>query len=213
MHLCLCWMCLDVVISGFFLMFLLILFVAFCKTGLLITAHNPILKTFLFILILRETKCRMANHKTGLQVGVKAPDFKVKDQTGKVLSLKDFKGKKLVLYFYPKDSTPTCTVEACNLRDNFAVLKKKGYAVIGVSADDEKAHKKFIDKHQLPFSLLVDTEMQVIKAYDVWGEKKFMGRVFDGINRTTFVIDEKGKIEKVITEVNSKNHAQQILEN
>jgi|SRR6218665_4514 len=154
----------------------------------------------------------MANHSTDLKKGDKAPDFKVKDQDGKVVSLKDFKGKKLVLYFYPKDDTPTCTTEACNLRDNFAVLKKKGYAVVGVSADDEKKHAKFINKHSLPFQLLADTEMEVIKAYDVWGEKKFMGRIFDGIVRTTFVIDEKGKIGKVIRDVKSKNHTEQILE-
>jgi len=155
----------------------------------------------------------MANHSTGLKKGDKAPDFKVKDQDGKLVSLKDFKGKKLVLYFYPKDDTPTCTTEACNLRDNYAGLKKKGYAVLGVSADDEKKHTKFIKKHDLPFQLLADTEMEVIKAYDVWGEKKFMGRIFDGIVRTTFVINEKGKIEKVITDVKSKAHTEQILEN
>lgn len=154
----------------------------------------------------------MANHSTGLKKGDKAPDFRVNDQDGNLVSLKDFKGKKLVLYFYPKDDTPTCTTEACNLRDNFAVLKKKGYAVVGVSADDEKKHAKFIKKHSLPFQLLADTEMEVIKAYDVWGEKKFMGRIFDGIIRTTFIIDEKGKIEKVISDVKSKNHAEQILE-
>jgi len=153
----------------------------------------------------------MANHTTGLKKGDKAPDFRVKDQDGKMASLKDFKGRKLVLYFYPKDETPTCTNEACNLRDNYADLKKKGYAVVGVSADDEKKHTKFIKKHNLPFQLLADTEMDVIKAYDVWGEKLFMGRTFDGINRTTFIIDEKGKIEKVISNVKSKEHTAQIL--
>jgi len=154
----------------------------------------------------------MANHSTRLKAGDKAPDFKAKDQTGAVVSLKDFKGKKLALYFYPKDDTPTCTKEACNLRDNYSLLKKEGYAVVGVSADDEKKHTKFVAKYDLPFQLLADVDMSIIKAYDVWGEKKFMGKIYDGIIRTTFVIDEKGKIEKVITDVDSKNHAEQILE-
>ncbi|CAN5480198.1 thioredoxin-dependent thiol peroxidase [soil metagenome] len=154
----------------------------------------------------------MKNHTTSLKAGDKAPDFKAKDQNGKIVSLKEFAGKKLVLYFYPKDNTPTCTVEACNLRDNYSALKKKGYAILGVSADEEKKHLKFIEKFDLPFPLLADVDMKVIKAYDIWGTKQFMGRIFDGINRTTFVIDEKGKIEKVITDVKSKNHTEQILE-
>jgi peroxiredoxin Q/BCP len=154
----------------------------------------------------------MANHVTRLKVGDKAPDFKAKDQDGKNISLKDFAGKKLVLYFYPKDDTPSCTNEACNLRDNFSGLKKKGYAIVGVSADEEKKHKKFIAKYDLPFPLIADTDKKVIDAYDVWGEKFFMGRTFDGIVRTTFVINEKGKIEKVITDVKTKNHTEQILE-
>jgi thioredoxin-dependent peroxiredoxin len=155
----------------------------------------------------------MANHITNLKPGDKAPDFKSKDQDGNLISLKDFKGKKLVLYFYPKDDTPGCTNEACNLRDNYADLKKKGYAIVGVSADDEKKHTKFIQKYDLPFSLIADVDHKVIKAYDVWGEKQFMGRVYDGIVRTTFVINEKGKIEKVITNVKTKDHTEQILEN
>lgn len=154
----------------------------------------------------------MTNHITRLKVGDKAPDFKAKDQDGHVISLKDFAGKKLVLYFYPKDDTPGCTNEACNLRDNFSRLKKQGYAVVGVSADEEKKHKKFISKYDLPFSLIADTDKKVIEAYDVWGEKKFMGRVFDGIVRTTYIINEKGKIEKIITDVKTKNHTEQILE-
>jgi peroxiredoxin Q/BCP len=154
----------------------------------------------------------MKNHTSSLIEGEKAPDFSAKDQNGKLVSLKDFKGKKLVLYFYPKDDTPTCTKEACNLRDNYSGLKKKGYEIIGVSADEEKKHLKFINKYDLPFSLLADVDMKVIKAYDVWGTKQFMGKIYDGINRTTFVIDEKGKIEKVITDVDSKNHSEQILE-
>lgn len=143
---------------------------------------------------------------------MKAPDFKGKDQDGNTVSLKELRGKKVVLFFYPKDNTPTCTVEACNLRDNYAELKKKGYVVIGISADDERSHQKFINKHKLPYTLIADTDMKIIRAYDVWGRKKFMGREFDGIVRTTFVIDEQGKIEKVITRVKSKDHAGQILE-
>ena len=154
----------------------------------------------------------MKNHTTSLKEGDKAPDFSVKDQNGKTVSLKDFAGKKLIIYFYPKDDTPTCTNEACNLRDNFSLLKKKGYIILGVSADEEKKHLKFIKKYDLPFQLLADVDMKMIKAYDVWGTKQFMGRIFDGINRTTFIIDEKGKIEKVITDVKSKQHTEQILE-
>lgn len=154
----------------------------------------------------------MKNHTTGLKAGDKAPNFEGKDESGKIVSLKSYAGKKLVLYFYPKDNTPTCTVEACNLRDNYGALKKKGYSILGVSADEETKHLKFINKFDLPFQLLADVDMKVIKAYDVWGKKQFMGRIFDGINRTTFIIDEKGKIEKVITDVKSKNHTEQILE-
>jgi thioredoxin-dependent peroxiredoxin len=153
----------------------------------------------------------MANHVTSLKVGDKAPNFKGKDQNGDIISLADFKGKKLVLYFYPKDDTPGCTAESCNLRDNYAGLKKKGYAIVGVSADDEKQHLKFIEKYSLPFPLIADVDLKVIKAYDVWGYKKFMGKEYDGIVRTTFVIDEKGIIEKVFTEVIVKNHTEQIL--
>lgn len=153
----------------------------------------------------------MANHTTSFKVGDKAPDFKGKDQDGKVISLKDFKGKKLVLYFYPKDDTPGCTAESCNLRDNYQILLKKGYAVVGVSADDEAKHRKFIEKYELPFPLIADVDLKVIKAYDVWGMKKFMGKEYEGIARTTFVIDEKGILEEVIKEVIVKDHAQQIL--
>jgi len=154
----------------------------------------------------------MANHTTSIKQGDKAPNFKGKDQNGKVVSLKDFTGKKLVIYFYPKDNTPGCTVEACNLRDNYSRLKKKGYEILGVSGDDETKHLKFIEKFDLPFSLIADVDLKVIKAFDVWGEKKFMGKTYDGINRTTFVIDAKGKIERVITSVDTKNHTEQILE-
>ncbi len=153
----------------------------------------------------------MANHTISLKVGDKAPNFKGKDEKGNNISLKDFKGKKLVLYFYPKDDTPGCTAESCNLRDNYSDLLKKGYAVVGVSADDEKKHLKFIEKYELPFPLIADVEREVINAYGVWGKKKFMGKEYDGIFRTTFVIDEKGILEKIITDVIVKDHTQQIL--
>jgi thioredoxin-dependent peroxiredoxin len=153
----------------------------------------------------------MTNYITRLKKGDKAPDFKGIDQDGNIISLKDFKGKKLILYFYPQDNTPTCTNEACNLRDNFSALKKKGFAIIGVSPDNEKKHKKFIDKFDLPFPLIADTDMKIIQAYDVWGTKKFMGRIYDGLVRTTFVINEKGILDQVITKVDSKNHTEQIL--
>jgi peroxiredoxin Q/BCP len=151
------------------------------------------------------------NHVTSLTAGMKAPDFKAKDENGKLKSLADFKGKKVVLYFYPADATPTCTEEACNLRDHFTDLQKKGYEVIGVSKDDERSHLKFIAKQKLPFSLLADTELELIKAYDTWGKKQFMGRIFEGVARTTFLISEKGIIEKVITKVKSKDHYSQIV--
>ena len=153
----------------------------------------------------------MANYVTSLKKGDKAPDFSGKNQDGKLISLKDFKGKKLVIYFYPKDDTPGCTAQACNIRDNYAVLKKNGYAIIGISADDEKKHKKFIEKYNLPFQLIADIDKTIIRSYDVWGEKKFMGKIYEGIARSTFLIDEKGVIEKVISDVITKNHAEQIL--
>lgn len=153
----------------------------------------------------------MANYSTHLKEGEQAPDFKAKDQTGTEVQLADFKGKKVVLYFYPKDDTPSCTNQACNLRDNYALLKEKGYVIIGVSADEEKKHVKFTKKYDLPFQLLADTDKKIILAYDVWGEKQFMGRIFDGIVRTTFVIDEKGRIEKIIRDVKTKSHTEQIL--
>jgi peroxiredoxin Q/BCP len=150
-------------------------------------------------------------HSTSLKAGDKAPAFAANDQNGKPVSLSDLKGKKVVLYFYPKDNTPTCTQEACSLRDEHSYLAKKNYVVLGVSADDEKMHKKFATKFDLPFSLLADTNMTIIKSYDVWGTKKFMGRIYDGIIRTTFIIDEKGLIAEVITDVKSKEHGKQIL--
>lgn len=149
---------------------------------------------------------------TKLKEGDKAPDFKAPDENGNIISLSDFAGKKLILYFYPKDNTPGCTVESCNLRDNYDHMLKSGYDVLGVSADTEEKHQKFIGKFKLPFHLLADTDKKVLNAYGVWGKKKFMGKEFDGIHRTTFVIDEKGIIEEVITKVKTKAHAEQILE-
>ena len=149
---------------------------------------------------------------TTLKEGDKAPDFKVINELGVKMTLADFSGKKLVLYFYPKDSTPGCTAESCNLRDHYADLKTKGFEVLGVSADGEASHQKFIKKNELPFHLLADTEKEVLNAYGVWGPKKFMGRNFDGIHRTTFVIDENGFIEKVFTKVKTNEHTEQILE-
>lgn len=148
---------------------------------------------------------------TNLKAGDKAPNFSAPDENGNIISLADFSGKKLVLYFYPKDNTPGCTIESCNLRDNYDLMKKQGYEVLGVSADTEKKHQNFIKKYKLPFHLLADTDKKVLNDYGVWGPKKFMGREFDGIHRTTFVIDESGIIEEVITKVKTKAHAEQIM--
>ena len=146
-----------------------------------------------------------------LNIGDKAPDFTAKDQDGNDISLADFKGKKVVLYFYPKDSTPGCTAQACNLRDNYQDLLDKGYAVIGVSQDSEKSHKRFIEKQSLPFPLIADTDHTVHNLYGTWGEKKMYGRTYMGTFRTTFVIDEEGKIEDIIKKVKTKEHTAQIL--
>ena len=148
---------------------------------------------------------------TTLNEGDKAPAFKAKDENGKTVSLKDFAGQKLVLYFYPQDDTPTCTVEACNFRDNFSLLKKKGYTILGVSPDSSESHKKFIARHKLPFSLLADEDMKIIHAYGVWGPKKLYGREYEGLIRSTFVIDEKGEIEKIVRKVLSKKATEQVL--
>tara|TARA_B100000886_G_C20372412_1_gene470206 strand:- start:430 stop:891 length:462 start_codon:yes stop_codon:yes gene_type:complete len=147
-----------------------------------------------------------------LKIGDNAPDFCVINENNDKISLSNFKGKKLILYFYPKDSTPGCTAESCNLRDNYSELLDLGYEVLGVSADNSSSHKKFISKNELPFHLLSDTEKEVIKAYGVWGPKKFMGKEYEGIHRTTFVIDEKGVIERIFTKVKTKEHTAQILE-
>lgn len=148
---------------------------------------------------------------TKLKKGDKAPNFKGKDQNGLLHSLADYKGKKLVIFFYPKANTPGCTAEACSLSDNFNRFQTNNYSILGVSADSEKAQLKFKEKFNFPFPLLADEVKSVIQAFGVWGPKKFMGKEYDGIHRTTFVIDENGLIESVITDVKTKDHADQIL--
>jgi peroxiredoxin Q/BCP len=144
--------------------------------------------------------------------GEKAPDFTAKDQNGNTVSLSDFKGKNVILYFYPQDNTPTCTNEACNFRDNYQSLLNKGFAVIGVSPDTEKSHKKFEQKFSLPFPLIADPDLKIVESYGLWAEKMMFGRKYMGVLRTTFVIDPKGKISKVINKVESKNASQQVLD-
>ena len=148
---------------------------------------------------------------TQLKEGDKAPAFTGKDQNGQKISLADYKGKKLVLYFYPEDDTPTCTVQACNLRDNYSLLKKEGFVVVGISPDEEKKHKKFETKYQLPFTLVSDPEHKIIDKYGVWGEKQLYGRKYMGLHRTTFLIDEKGLIRKIFLKPKSKTHAEEIV--
>ena len=149
---------------------------------------------------------------TSLNVGDKAPNFVALNEFGQSTSLSEFLGKKVVLYFYPKDMTPGCTAESCNLGENYSLLQEKGFIVLGVSPDSSKSHQKFIDKYNLPFSLIADEDKAVIKAFGVWGPKKFMGKEYDGVHRTTFVIDEDGVIEKVFSKVKTKDHTNQILE-
>ncbi|MBT8316008.1 MAG: thioredoxin-dependent thiol peroxidase [Lutibacter sp.] len=146
-----------------------------------------------------------------LKTGDKAPDFEALDQQGNTIKLSDYNGKKLVLFFYPKASTPGCTAEACNLRDNYKNFLNKGFDILGVSADSAKRQQNFITKNELPFPLLADEDKVVINAFGVWGPKKFMGREYDGIHRATFIIDENGIIEEVITKVKTKEHTNQIL--
>ncbi|MDO4159741.1 MAG: thioredoxin-dependent thiol peroxidase [Prevotellaceae bacterium] len=148
-----------------------------------------------------------------MNIGDKAPEVLGIDENGKEIKLSDFKGKKLVLYFYPKDLTTGCTAEACNLRDNYSDLRKEGYEVLGVSIDNEKQHQKFIAKHELPFHLIADTEKSLVETFGVWGEKKMYGRTYMGTFRTTFIINEDGVIERIITpkEIKVKDHAKQIL--
>jgi thioredoxin-dependent peroxiredoxin len=146
-----------------------------------------------------------------LNIGEKAPDFEAKDQNGNLIRLSDYEDKKVVLYFYPKDDTPGCTAQACNLRDHRDELAEKGYEIIGVSIDDEKSHQKFIKKFDLPFTLLADTDQKIVQAYGVWQEKNMYGRKYMGTMRYTFVIDEEGTIQDIITKVDTKNHTAQIL--
>lgn len=147
-----------------------------------------------------------------LAAGDKAPDFKGKDQNGKETSLSDFRGRKLVLYFYPKDNTSGCTAEACSLRDSYGEFRRRGYEIVGVSPDSEKSHTEFISRHRLPFTLIADTDKTIAAAYHVWAEKKMYGRSYMGILRTTFVIDEQGIIENIIEKVDTKNHSRQLLQ-
>ena len=147
-----------------------------------------------------------------LTIGQKAPAFTGKDQNGKAISLKDYLGKKVVIYFYPQDDTPTCTVQACNLRDNYALLKKEGFTIIGISPDAEAKHKKFETKYNLPFTLIADDKLKIIEKYNVWGEKKLYGRAYMGLHRTTFLLDEKGIIKHLFLKPKSKQHAEEIIE-
>lgn len=147
-----------------------------------------------------------------LKVGDKVPNFAVNDQDGNTRTLSDYNGKKLVVFFYPKANTPGCTAEACNLKDNYAALQKQGYELLGVSADSERKQKNFKEKFDFPFPLLADENKEVINAFGVWGPKKFMGREYDGIHRKTFVVDENGKIARVIDKVKTKDHAAQLLD-
>lgn len=149
---------------------------------------------------------------THLKIGDKAPGFEGKIQDGSTVKLSDFSGKKLILYFYPKDSTPGCTAQACNLTENISDLTKKGFSVVGVSADSAIRHNKFIEKYNLAFPLITDEEKVIINAFGVWGPKKFMGKDYDGIHRITFIINEQSEIEQIITKVKTKEHAKQILE-
>lgn len=147
-----------------------------------------------------------------LDIGLKAPEFKGLDQNGDTISLEDFKGSKLILYFYPKDNTPGCTAESCDLRDNYDMWLAKGYKIVGISPDSQSSHQKFIAKYELPFPLIADTEKEIIKAYGAWGLKKMYGKEYEGLLRTTFVIDEKGIIEHIFAKVKTKDHTNQILE-
>lgn len=147
-----------------------------------------------------------------LKAGDKVPNFTVNDQDGNAVSLSNYQGKKLIVFFYPAANTPGCTAEACNLRDNYSELQARGYELLGVSADTEKKQSNFRNKFEFPFPLLADTEKEVINAFGVWGPKKFMGREYDGIHRKTFLIDKSGVVERVIDKVKTKDHAAQILE-
>lgn len=175
------------------------------------TVAKPIVKKKAVVKKNTLVKPKFVAHKTHLKAGDKAPYFEGIEQDGNTVSLSALVGKTVILYFYPKDDTPGCTATACSLRDEYKYLSQANYAVVGISADDEKSHAKFAAKYELPFPLLADTEKEIIKAYDVWGTKQFMGKIYDGIIRTTFVIGTDGIIKDVISEVDTANHAQQIL--
>lgn len=153
----------------------------------------------------------LIKNMANLSVGDKAPEFEGIDQNGNIIKLSDFSGQKLILFFYPKDNTPGCTAEACNLRDNYMVLQQSGFKIIGISADSVKSHQNFAAKYNLPFPLIADTEKKILKSYGAWGTKKMYGKESEGTLRTTFVIDEDGKIMHIFRKVDTKNHAEQIL--
>ena len=170
--------------------------------------------TQIFVTLQEETiNDRLTKQICDMNIGDKAPELLGRDQDGREIKMSDFRGRKLVLYFYPKDSTPGCTNEACNLRDNYERMLSKGYAVVGVSVQDERSHKKFIEKYSLPFPLIADTEHMLVEAFGVWGEKKMAGRTYMGTFRTTFVINEEGVVEEVFgpKQIKVKEHAAQIL--
>ena len=148
---------------------------------------------------------------THLKEGDKAPVFSGNDQQGKKVSLSDFKGKKVIIYFYPQDDTPTCTIEACNLRDNYSLLKKEGFVILGISPDSEKSHKKFAAKFDLPFTLIADPEHIIIDKYGVWGQKQLFGREYMGVIRTTFLVDEHGMLRKIFEKPKNSTHAEEII--
>ena len=179
-----------------------------CATLALTSQCTPNALQFLCSFILTD---RISKSVANLKEGDKAPDFKVQDAEGKVVKLKDLRGKKVVLYFYPKDDTPGCTKEACAFRDSFGKFKKRGIEVLGVSLDSEKSHQKFAKKFDLPFRLLADTDRAVSESYGTYGKKKFMGREYMGVNRMTFLIDEKGKIKKIYNKVKPEEHADEVL--
>lgn len=162
--------------------------------------------------VMKKNNETFTGHRTRLKPGDEAPNFIGKDQKGREQSLSSFSGKTLVLYFYPKDDTEACTATACSLRDEYTNMGSEGYAIVGVSADDEGSHAKFAGKYNLPFPLIADVDMKIIHDYDVWGQKMLFGRIFDGIVRTTFIISPDGLIRNVINNVDTKKHAKQILE-
>lgn len=173
------------------------------------TSNRNIHFTIFILLILRYQKRIEMNE---LSEGQKAPEFTVNDQNGKSVSLSNFAGKSIILYFYPKDDTPGCTAEACSFRDNYESLLAEGFEVLGVSTDDEKSHLKFIGKYNLPFSLIADTEKKIVEAYGVWVEKNMYGKKYMGVSRKTFIIDKNGMIRKIIDKVDTKNSSAQVLE-